>query len=245
MTSPRMRRLSADYEAVRALCRESSILDVSCSGDPPTTYLLKFTGRGLAFKPGTGIHEQMEHSVRVRLGSSYPRQIPELHWLTPIYHPNISANGLVCLGGYTTNWVPSLKLDDLCQMLWDMIRYRNFDPASPYNRMAAEWARAQRDYILPLDSRPLRDRPVDKHLSPDAKPAPDPKILTAEAMNDDLDWAQRVGKLSGTEVVGSEGVELLEQPPMPHYQEEPVEAALAENQMTPDDNDDQDILFIS
>jgi len=102
------------------------------------------------------LQEQWVHEVRVNLGANYPRVMPELHWLTPIFHPNISANGLVCLGGYSTHWVPSLRLDDLCLMLWDMIRYRNFDIGSPYNRVAAEWAKTQRHFILPLDPRPLR-----------------------------------------------------------------------------------------
>jgi hypothetical protein len=97
--------------------------------------------------------------------------MPELHWLTPIFHPNISANGLVCLGGYSTNWVPSLRLDDLCLMLWDMIRYRNFDIGSPYNRVAAEWARTQRHYILPLDPRPLRDQGIAQGLAAGGAPA--------------------------------------------------------------------------
>lgn len=160
MSSPRARRLAADYQAVKALCRESTILDLSASGDPPSVYLLKFSGRGLAMNATRGPYEVFEHEVRIRLGTNYPRSIPELHWLTPIFHPNISANGLVCLGGYTTNWVPSLKLDDLCIMLWDMIRYRNFDTSSPYNRLAAEWARSQRQFILPLDNRALRDNPI-------------------------------------------------------------------------------------
>lgn len=210
-----MRRLAADYEAVRALCRESSILDVSCSGDPPTTYLLKFAGRGLMLDPQKGIQEQFEHSVRVRLGSSYPRQIPELHWLTPIYHPNISANGLVCLGGYTTNWVPSLKLDDLCLMLWDMIRYRNFDTGSPYNRVAAEWASGQRDYILPLDNRPLRDRTTGS-----TRPEP-----TRVSQDSDL----------GVELVGADSVV---SPPVAHP------AVPAPGTRSPGANNRDDILFI-
>ncbi len=176
MSSPRIRRLAADYQSVKSLCRESSILDLSCSGDPPSTYLLKFRGHGLAMDPNKGPYEHYEHEVRVRLGSNYPRLIPELHWLTPIFHPNISANGLVCLGGYSTNWVPSLKLDDLCIMLWDMIRYNNFDTTSPYNRLAAEWARGQRQFILPLDSRPLRDQVVAQGGGDDRPPAADPAI---------------------------------------------------------------------
>jgi hypothetical protein len=84
--------------------------------------------------------------------------MPELAWKTPIFHPNISASGVVCLGGYGTYWVPSLTLDELCVMLWDMIRYENYDETSPYNRDAANWIKNQIHYRLPLDPRPLRDR---------------------------------------------------------------------------------------
>ncbi len=156
MTSPRNRRLVADHQAVRQLVQQSELLDMSCSGDPPSTYLFRFQGRGLSLDAKGDLQEQWVHEVRVHLGANYPRMMPELHWLTPIFHPNISANGLVCLGGYSTHWVPSLRLDDLCLMLWDMIRYRNFDISSPYNRVAAEWAKTQRHFILPLDPRSLR-----------------------------------------------------------------------------------------
>ena len=160
MSSPRVRRLMADHQSIKQLSQESSILEWNSAGDPPSTYLLRFVGRGLALDDQGHPVEQSVHEVRVHLGANYPRVMPELHWLTPIFHPNISANGLVCLGGYSTHWVPSLKLDDLCVMLWDMIRYRNFDIASPYNRVAAEWAKSQRYFILPLDARSLRDLAV-------------------------------------------------------------------------------------
>ena len=39
--------------------------------------------------------------------------------------------------------MPSLALDELCAMLWDMIRYENYDETSPYNREAAAWAKNQ------------------------------------------------------------------------------------------------------
>jgi hypothetical protein len=83
--------------------------------------------------------------------------MPELAWKSPIFHPNISASGVVCLGGYGTYWVPSLTLDELCVMLWDMIRYQNYDETSPYNRDAANWIKNQVHFRLPVDSRPLRD----------------------------------------------------------------------------------------
>jgi hypothetical protein len=97
------------------------------------------------------------HRVEIKLGSSYPRTMPEIRWITPIYHPNISEIGMVCLGGYGTHWVPSVQLDELCIMLWDMARYHNYDIRSPYNREAALWVANQTAILFPTDSRPLRD----------------------------------------------------------------------------------------
>ena len=84
--------------------------------------------------------------------------MPGLVWQTPIFHPNISTNGVVCMGGYGSNWVPSLTLDEMITMLWDMIRYKNFDSNSPYNREAAAWTQSQTDFQFPIDTRSIRDR---------------------------------------------------------------------------------------
>jgi hypothetical protein len=96
--------------------------------------------------------------VEIRLGIDYPRSRPDLQWLTQIFHPNISAVGAVCLGGYSTNWTPSLGLDELCTMLWDMVRFSNFDPKSAYNYAAGRWCETQSQYDFPVDRRPVRDK---------------------------------------------------------------------------------------
>ncbi|MBW3597934.1 MAG: ubiquitin-conjugating enzyme E2 [Planctomycetes bacterium] len=138
---------------------ESTILDFTPLGEPAEAYLIRFHGKG-AYRPSGSnrIHTRDLHEVSIKLGASYPRMMPELQWKSPIFHPNISGGGVVCLGGYGTHWVPSLNLDELCVMLWDMIRYQNYDVESPYNREAALWAKTQTDFRFPLDRRPLRDK---------------------------------------------------------------------------------------
>ena len=163
--SPRARRLAADFQAMLRLQNESSIVTFHHQGDPPELYDVSFRGVGLWQLDDGQVVPRDIHQVRLELGSAYPRMIPALSWRTPIFHPNISTNGVVCLGGYSTFWVPSLKLDELCIMLWDMIRYKNFDVHSPYNREAALWARDQSTIEFPLDGRSLRDR-----VSGDAPP---------------------------------------------------------------------------
>src|SRR5437764_2025882 len=134
--SPRLRRLRNDLAALERLRDESSVLRFRASGKPAAQYSIEFRGRSLARVRGR-VTVVERHEIEIKLGASYPRTMPELRWLSPIYHPNISEIGLVCLGGYGTHWVPSLHLDELCVMLWDMARYHNYDIRSPYNRQAA------------------------------------------------------------------------------------------------------------
>lgn len=157
--SPRLRRLRSDRIALEKLQSESTIFQFTAGGNPADFYQVRFSGRGL-WRPTPQAHVQMHdrHEVHIKLGASYPRMMPEIAWKTPIFHPNISASGIVCLGGYGTYWVPSLTLDELCSMLWDMVRYENYDEKSPYNREAAGWIKTQEDFRMPLDRRPLRDR---------------------------------------------------------------------------------------
>ncbi len=155
--SPRERRLAADARAVAALVADSSVIRADGKGNPPNQYRFRFKGKGLALDARGNVVVQNLHEVWVELGAAYPRLMPTLQWKTPIFHPNISVNGIVCLGGYGTHWVPSLTLDELCNMIWDMIRMKNFDIASPYNREASVWLRDQSLFEFPLDPRPLRN----------------------------------------------------------------------------------------
>ncbi len=164
--SPRDRRLQADYEAVKKLSEESSVFSFQASGDLSPHYRLFFSGRGLARSADGRIALLGQHEIVVELGAAYPRLMPQLAWQTPVFHPNISNNGVVCLGGYGTHWVPSLTLDKLCSMLWDIIRYDNYDIQSPYNRAAALWLKTQNQFSLPLDDRPIRDRVSGRDAGP-------------------------------------------------------------------------------
>src|SRR3954470_24951362 len=176
--SPRIRRLRNDLAALERLKDESSVLRFRGRGNPVQQYLIEFHGKSLARDRGKVLVRE-RHEVEIKLGASYPRTMPEIRWLTPIYHPNISEIGMVCLGGYGTHWVPSLNLDELCGMLWDMARYHNYDIRSPYNREAALWVANQTAYLFPLDHRPLRDLRAALGRVASAPAAPGPQAVAA------------------------------------------------------------------
>ena len=182
--SPRLRRLRNDLSALERLRDESSVMRFKATGKPAQTYLIEFRGRSLSRHRGK-VSISEKHEVEIKLGASYPRSMPELRWLTPIYHPNISEIGMVCLGGYGTHWVPSLNLDELVGMLWDMARYHNYDVKSPYNRDAALWVAHQTNFTFPTDARPLRDlRAALGRIEPSHQPAEgiDPELEDTPAL---------------------------------------------------------------
>ena len=72
-----------------------------------------------------------------------------------------------------------LLVGELCEMLWDMVRLRNFDVEHPYNRAAAKWLRGQHADRFPIDRRSLRN------LASSAKPALcNPQVSVGETWPD-------------------------------------------------------------
>ena len=205
--SPRERRLNSDYSSVQQLAEESTIFTFDGRGNPPQKYRLQFTGTGFQRDRNGNITTTEYHEVLVELGAAYPRMVPNLAWQTPVFHPNISNNGVVCLGGYGTHWVPSLTLSEMCTMLWDMIRYKNFDTESPYNREAALWAKTQTDFVFPIDKRSIRDR-ISGEKSGNAQPAVRVTRVT------EIKGNERITKTTedGIEIIET-GIEIVELPP--------------------------------
>ena len=56
-----------------------------------------------------------------------------------------------------------------------MIRYKNFDSESPYNREAAAWARERAEGFFPLDKRSIRDQ------------INNPELLSAEIIEEGIE----------------------------------------------------------
>lgn len=202
MDSPRIRRLRSDQRSLTQLKSESTIFDFIPVGDPADQYVLRFKGRGV-YRPenSSDVLVRHEHEVLLRLGAGYPRSLPSLTWRSPIFHPNIASSGVVCLGAYGQHWAPSVTLEELVGMLWDMIRYANFDVDSPYNREAAIWAKGIENARFPLDVRPLRDLTAGQASTRPLVPAPHRAAASYGAQSNGTKQAALLEPLSGPEVV--------------------------------------------
>ena len=159
MNQERVNRLTAELEAVRVVRKASSILEFKPTGEPPDRYTLLFRGRGISQVKGD-VQFTQSHRIELRLPYSFPNKPPDIRWLTPIFHPNISFSGFICLKDMGLPWEPDLGLDVICERMWDMARFAHMDLETATNYSAKNWFEESCQLELPADRRPLRDRSV-------------------------------------------------------------------------------------
>lgn len=145
VSAPRLRRLAADYESVRAEFSGHPHVQIAPIGSarPSEAYRITYRVRGLRLdgdRPVTVDH----HEVEVRLPLGYPREKPICTPLTPVFHPNIK--GYYCIQDY---WAAGQPLADTIVKIADMLQFRIYNPASPLDATAAQWARANA-HLFPI-----------------------------------------------------------------------------------------------
>lgn len=146
MSNVRLRRLMADYEAVRRLVRLHPKIEAEgVSGNPPDRYLLVLHVRSLRERGGV-IEPTDAHRLEVTLPSTYPRDAPLFRMLTPVFHPNIAPHA-VCIGDH---WSAGQSLDMLIQRVAEMLAFQSYNIKSPLNGKAAQWVE-ENLAELPLD----------------------------------------------------------------------------------------------
>jgi len=163
----REQRLATDLISLQALKKGSTLFDFESTGDPPDRYTIIFRGKGISgdSSSASDIKTVELHRCDIRLPYSYPRRPPDLRWLTPILHPNISFSGFIKLRDIGLPWEQALGLDVVCERLWDVARlaYLNLDSASNYS--AKNWFEDECKLSLPLDRRPLRDKQLPSNAN--------------------------------------------------------------------------------
>ena len=160
MEEEREDRLRADHDLLQALDAASSIFSVEVAGDPPDRYTLTFRGKGLgrdaSSQSDVGIIEL--HQVDLRMPYAYPESPPDIRWITPVSHPNVSYSGFVSLADIGIVWTKEVPIDLVCERLWDVARgeFLNIEKATNYS--AKNWFEKECQFALPVDRRSLRDQ---------------------------------------------------------------------------------------
>jgi len=180
MSSPRIRRLTQDYQLLQRKFQGWPLIQISgTAGMPPEVYRFTYNLRGLYVSGAGDILERQMHVLEVNLTLGYPRRAPQCRMLTPVFHPNFD-EATVCIGDF---WAASEGLDDLVIRIGRMIAYQEYNTKSPLNGLAAKWA-AQNTHLLPVDPRdvspPLRESSQEASMAAAAtQPAPAVQAISA------------------------------------------------------------------
>lgn len=102
------------------------------------------------FEVQSGMYKGQRHIIETKLvfGKSpniyvYPMNAPKCTFITPIWHPNISDKGTICLDVLKDNWSPSMFTATILSALKLLLEEPN--TASPLNRQAAKMIKKDLD----------------------------------------------------------------------------------------------------
>lgn len=163
-SDPHLRRLQADYEAMRTLVSASPLMRMTVMGQPPHRYRVIFQCKGIFREAESGrLRISTRHIADIYLHVDYPRLAPHVIWRTPIFHPNFkfaNGSGEVCV----PTWTPGRSLAEFVLQIGRMIQYQEHNATYALNWDAAIWAQEHADR-LPVDKRPLAARDVEAQLA--------------------------------------------------------------------------------
>ena len=186
----REERLRADLEALRALKKNSSIFDFEFTSEPPDRYTLTFRGRGVERDAANDADVSFvdEHRCDLRLPYSYPERPPDIRWVTPLFHPNVSFSGFINVTDIGLPWDAGISLDVVCERLWDVARFAHLDLDRATNYSAKNWFEEESTLRLPIDHRLIRDQdvPATTNIVKYERRGGTPNLAIPETAHDDI-----------------------------------------------------------
>lgn len=155
MADPLALRLASDRARLAELVRRTGgrvvVIANPTPASPRLVVELRYPTAGSHAYPG----DRRESSrLAIDFGARYPFEAPRASVLTPVFHPNVWANGVVCLG---TGWIPGEGLDLFVQRI---VRLLVFSPDlvnvhSAANPEALRWyvlRRMEHPWAFPAES---------------------------------------------------------------------------------------------
>lgn len=95
--------------------------------------------------PQNTIWEEGTFRLSIKFPEKYPNKPPVIHFTTKMFHPNIYADGSICLDLLKKDWNPSYDIYAVLNSIRILLGEPN--PSSPANNVAAElYQQNQKEY---------------------------------------------------------------------------------------------------
>jgi ubiquitin-conjugating enzyme E2 D/E len=111
-----------------------------------------FLWHGTIIGPEKSPYEGGLFKLEIRFPPNYPFKAPTVTFLTKVYHPNINADGGICISILKDEWSPSLTIGKVLLSISSLLTDPNpRDPLVPeiarlYEKNRAEFERVAREY---------------------------------------------------------------------------------------------------
>ena len=156
-------RIDEEWQRLKELSQRAGFWNVAPvvdADDGSRMIAIEINGLSIA-EAGPGDHQVKyceRQKIRMVLPPDFPGSPPGLHVDSPVFHPNIAADGLVELKEIELSWSPDLTLDLVLERLWDTLRAIRFDSRNAIQIGAGQWylqQAATTGIQFPVDKRPL------------------------------------------------------------------------------------------
>jgi len=127
MSTPARRRLVIDYRRLQKDCPHG------ISAAPEENNIFKWNG--LIFGPDDTPWEGGTFRLTIEFTEDYPNKPPIVQFISRLFHPNIYADGKICLDILQNNWSPIYDVAAILTSIQSLLSDPN--PSSPANTEAA------------------------------------------------------------------------------------------------------------
>lgn len=128
MSTPARRRLMRDFKKLQ----EDPPAGVS--GAPTDNNILLW--HAVIFGPSETPFEDGTFKLTIEFTEEYPNKPPTVRFLSKMFHPNVYADGAICLDILQNRWSPTYDVSAILTSIQSLLSDPN--PNSPANSMAAQ-----------------------------------------------------------------------------------------------------------
>jgi len=172
-------QLQSDYTLISGSFKSHPYIHVKETfGVPAEKYVILYNVEGLQLI-GKAIEAKSEHVVEILLPPGYPDSAPLCKRISPVFHPNMTAERIDIKG----NWSKGTALSELVVRIGEMITFQKYVTEGAINAEACKWAERNAD-LLPLSKIDLRVR-TPEPVSPLEEIKSDPKE-SGEPVSDNI-----------------------------------------------------------
>ena len=77
--------------------------------------------------PDKSCYENRLFKLLLIFPENYPEDPPDIRFITKIYHPNISEDGVICISSNSTDWNPNSNIINIIYSIYVLLKKPNLD----------------------------------------------------------------------------------------------------------------------